>query len=85
MSKMSRVVVGVVPIELVASNGNRRALFFRNNGAGSIFIGGNAQVTIATGVEIPMGQQFNSEGGDVDAYWGVCAVGTQQVDVMEIL
>jgi len=86
MARISSVDVGVVPILVVAADGLRRAMMIKNNGIASIFLGSDASVAAAPGqgVELPTGQQLSLE-GDCDAYWGVCAAGIQQVDVLEVM
>jgi len=84
MAQVTKVTVITTATLLTAANGNRKTMMIKNNGAASIFIGNSNQVTTATGLELPQGQQLCVT-GDTDAYWGICAAGSQQVDVVEIL
>jgi hypothetical protein len=84
MAQVSRVLVGIVPTLIVAANGNRKAMMIKNDGTASIFLANSDQVTVADGLVLPQGVQLNVE-GDTDAYWGICAAGTQQVNIVEIL
>lgn len=84
MARVNKINVDIVPTLLTAANGNRKALMIKNNGAGSIFLGDTDQISIATGLEIPQGQQLAIT-GDTDAYWGISAAGIIPVDVVEVL
>ena len=83
MAVVSRVIVGIVPTLIVAASGNRKAMMIKNDGTGSVYLSNNNQVTVATGLNLPQGVQLNLE-GDTDAYWGICSVGTQTVNIVEI-
>ena len=79
----TKVSVGTTPVELVAGNGLRKSLTIINRGSADIYLGNGPTLTIATGIVLRPQENMSAD-RDPDAYWGVAAAGTQQVDVMEI-
>jgi len=83
MAVITKVDVSVTAIQLIAANGDRRAVTFVNRGTANVYISSSSTVTATTGLTVRP-QEAVTFNADPSEFWAIAASGTQSVEVAEI-